>query len=87
MDEEAIAQASKDCGVVLTAEEHQVGGIGNLIAAAILKANINKPVIFDMIGVPDEFGLSGAPWELIKSFGLTAEHIAKKAKELVDKKG
>jgi transketolase len=87
LDEEAIAQASKDCGVVLTAEEHQVGGIGNLIAAAILKANINKPVIFDMIGVPDEFGLSGAPWELIKSFGLTAEHIAKKAKELVDKKG
>jgi transketolase len=39
-----------------------------------------------MIGVNDEFGLSGAPWELVKAFGLTAEHIAKKAKELVDKK-
>lgn len=87
LDEEAIINAAKECGAVLTAEEHQVGGIGNLIAAAILKANNSKPIVFDMIGVQDEFGLSGAPWELMKAFGLTAEHIAKKAKELVDKKG
>ncbi|GAF88136.1 unnamed protein product, partial [marine sediment metagenome] len=30
LDEKAIAQAAKDCGVVVTAEEHQVGGLGNL---------------------------------------------------------
>jgi transketolase len=39
-----------------------------------------------MIGVNDEFGLSGAPWELLKVFGLTAEHIAKKAQALHSRK-
>ena len=39
----------------------------------------------DMIGVEDRFGESGEPWELIKTFGLTAEHIAKRAKELLGK--
>jgi len=32
-----------------------------------------------MMGVEDQFGLSGASWELIKTFELTAEHIAKRA--------
>jgi len=39
-----------------------------------------------MIGVEDRFGESGAPWELTKIFGLIAEHIAKRAKKLYEKK-
>ncbi len=41
------------------------------------------PVITGAIGVKDRFGDSGAPWELIKEFGLSAEHIAQKAVELL----
>ena len=40
----------------------------------------------DMIGVEDRFGESGAPWELTKIFGLTAEHIAQRSRELYKKK-
>jgi transketolase len=29
------------------------------------------------------FGDSGAPWELIKAFGVSAEHIAARARELM----
>jgi len=36
--------------------------------------------------VKDRFGDSGAPWELIKEFEVSAEHIAHKAMELVDLK-
>ena len=39
----------------------------------------------EMIGVEDRFGESGAPWELTKIFGLTAEGIAKRAKKLYRK--
>jgi len=39
-----------------------------------------------MIGVEDRFGESGASWELTKVFGLIGEYIAKRAKELYDKK-
>jgi hypothetical protein len=34
-------------------------------------------------GVRDRFGDSGAPWELIKEFEVSAEHIAPKAVELI----
>jgi transketolase len=33
--------------------------------------------------VKDRFGESGAPWELIKEFEVSAEHIAQKAVELI----
>ena len=66
-------------------EEHQKGGMGNIVAAAILTAS-RAPVVFDMMGVEDRFGETGAPWELIKRFGLSAEHIAQKAKEMVGRK-
>jgi transketolase len=36
--------------------------------------------------VKDRFGESGAPWELVKVFELSAEHIAESALELVSMK-
>jgi len=39
-------------------------------------------VITDAVGVRDRFGESGAPWELIKEFEVSAEHIAQKAVSL-----
>ena len=86
LDRDAIVQTAMDISVVVTAEEHQVGGMGNQIAAVIGEAKelYNKPVIMGMIGVQDRFGESGAPWELVKEFEVSAEHIAAKAKELYD---
>lgn len=46
----------------------------------------NAPILLDMVGVDDQFGLSGALWELIKTFDLAAEHIAKRLKALSEKK-
>jgi transketolase len=45
------------------------------------------PIITGAIGVKDRFGDSGAPWELIKEFEVSAEHIAQKALELMEVKG
>ena len=85
LDRAAIVAAAKETGALLTVEEHQKGGLGNIVAAAVL-TDCSTPVAFDMIGVEDQFGESGAPWELVKKFGLAAEHIAIKAKEMVGKK-
>jgi transketolase len=91
LDKKTIIKAAKDTGIIVTAEEHQVGGFGNLISAAVSQANelYKRPMLFGMIGVKDRFGESGAPWELVKEFEVSAEHIAQKAKELFDikKKG
>ncbi len=86
LDRDAIIQTAKDVDIVITAEEHQVGGMGNQIAAVIAQAKelFGKQVIMGMIGVQDRFGESGAPWELVKEFEVSAEHIAAKAKDLYD---
>ncbi|MEA1963563.1 MAG: transketolase [Candidatus Aerophobetes bacterium] len=87
IDREAIVRAAEETGIIVTAEEHQVGGFGNIVAGVIGQdKKYNKPLLMDMVGVEDKFGESGAPWELMKVFGLTAEYIAKKAKKLYDRK-
>ena len=85
LDREALIRAAEETGTVLTVEEHQKGGFGGLVSTALLTSGINmkRPLRFDMIGVEDRFGTSGAPWELMKYFGLTAEHIAEKAVQLM----
>jgi len=83
LDVQAIVAAARDTGTVITAEEHQVGGFGNWVAAAICRAGLGGNVKLDMVGVEDRYGESGQPWELMKVFGLTAEHIADKARVLL----
>ena len=89
IDEDAIVDAALDTGLVVTAEEHQVGGFGNQVAAVISQAKQlwGVPVTVGMIGVLDRFGESGAPWELVKEFEVSAEHIVEKAKELLGLRG
>ncbi len=87
LDVNAINAAARETGLIITAEEHQVGGFGNIIAGAILSSQAcsGKSLKFGEIGVKDRFGESGAPWELIKMFGCSAEHIADMVRSLVGK--
>ena len=86
IDEAAILWAAKDTGVVITAEEHQIGALAWRVSNVITSSPVlyGQKVITGAIGVQDRFGDSGAPWELIKEFEVSAEHIARKAIELVD---
>ena len=88
LDVATLVEAAEDTRVVVTAEEHQVGGFGNIVAGAILRnrKNFRLPLQLEMIGVADRFGISGHPSELMQHFGLTAEHIAKRVLDLLDKK-
>lgn len=84
LDVAALAKAAAETGVVVTAEEHQVGGFGNIVAGAILRhrESFRQPLLLDMVGVKDRFGVSGKPWELVQAFGLTGEHIAESVLKL-----
>jgi len=86
-DRAAVETAADEVGQLITIEEHQVGGFGNLVAAAALgRKNPRRAAHLEMMGVPDTFGESGMPWELMKVYGLTAEHIARKALEILGRK-
>lgn len=83
LDEDLIIQAAQDCGRVVTVEEHNIlGGLGEAVAAVLAE---KCPTLVHRIGVRDEFGHSGPAAELLKQFGLTAEHIVAQTKTLVGK--
>ncbi len=84
IDEAAIIRAARETGVVVTAEEHQIGALAWRVSAVITASPelYGAPVLTGAIGVKDRFGDSGAPWELVKEFEVSAEHIAQKAMEL-----
>jgi transketolase len=85
MDRAAVLRAAKETGAIVTAEEHQIGPLGWKVASLIMEdpALMQHPVLAGYIGVQDRFGDSGAPWELVKEFEVSAEHIAHKAAELI----
>src|SRR6516165_7822592 len=85
IDTEAILRAAKETGVIVTAEEHQIGALAWRVSGILTESPelYGVPVITGAIGVKDRFGDSGAPWVLIKEFEVSAEHIAQKAAELV----
>jgi transketolase len=83
---EPLVRAALETGIIVTAEEHQVGGLANWVSHALHVAPelYGRPVAFGSIGVKDRFGESGQPWELMWEFEVSGEHIAAKAKELYD---
>lgn len=80
IDKDIIIKAAKETGAIVTAEEHSVfGGLGSAVAEVVCE---NAPCPVKIIGT-EKFGKSGKPDELFELYGLTAENIAKKAKETI----
>ena len=78
LDEELVLEAAGKCGKIITCEEHSIiGGLGEAVSS-LLSEKCPTPV--KRIGVNDEFGHSGPAADLLKQFGLSAEHIVEVAK-------
>ena len=78
LDEELVLKADRECGRIVTCEEHSViGGLGETVCAVIAQHGLACPV--ERVGVNDEFGHSGPAGALLEQFGLCKEHIAQVA--------
>ena len=74
LDEELVLKAARECGRIVTAEEHSIiGGLGEAVCSAVAESGI--PCKVKRVGVNDEFGHSGPAAALLKQFGLSTEHI------------
>lgn len=81
LDEEMVLKAAKECGRIVTCEEHSIiGGLGEAVCAVVAKHGLPCPV--ERIGANDEFGHSGPAGALLEQFGLCGECIEKAAKNL-----
>ncbi len=84
IDKDILVKAANETGALVTAEEHTIyGGLGSAVAEVLVE---NCPVPMARVGVEDTFGRSGTVPALMEYYGLTAENIVKKAKEVIAKK-
>ncbi|MFH1078113.1 MAG: transketolase C-terminal domain-containing protein [Patescibacteria group bacterium] len=73
LDAKTVIAAAKQCGAVVTVEEHQVaGGLGGAVAELLAA---KRPTPIEFIGMHDRFGESGTPKELLEHFGMDVASI------------
>lgn len=85
LDVDAIVKAARETGALVSAEEHSIiGGLGGAVAEAIVE---NYPVPLKRVGMPDKFGESGLPKELLEKYGLTPRALVAAVKEVIARRG
>ncbi|MEK7112848.1 MAG: transketolase C-terminal domain-containing protein [Patescibacteria group bacterium] len=84
LDEKEIIRAAKITGAVVTVEEHQItGGLGGAVSEVLSR---NYPVPMEYVGMPDSFGESGAPEELLEKYKMKAKDIVEACKKVITRK-
>lgn len=73
IDKEIILKFSKQCGKVMTIEDHSIiGGLGSTVSEILSEEN---PTLLKRVGLNDIFPESGEPVELWDKYGLSSEKI------------
>lgn len=84
IDSQMIKKAAQETGAIVTAEEHQIhGGLGSAVAEVVAQ---NACVPMEIVGVPDVFGESGKPDQLLEHYGLKDRNIAEAVRKVLKRK-
>jgi transketolase len=82
IDREAIEDAARNTGGIVTAEEHSIyGGMGSAVAEIVVQT---YPIRMRILGVPGVFAPTGSAEFLLEHFNLTADGIRSAAVQLLE---
>ncbi len=84
LDVEAILASTGKTGCAISVEEHQInGGLGESISRVHAQSSM---IPMEFVGVDDQFGESGKPFELLDKYGLGINHIVEAALKVIKRK-
>lgn len=84
LDEDAIVDLAKKVGAIVTAEDHSIiGGLGGAVAETLSE---RYPTHIRRVGIRDTFGESGPNDAILEKYGLTPQHVAAAAREVITMK-
>ena len=82
LDIELVRIIARKCKALITVEEHSIyGGLGEACASFLMQEGIAKP--FKIIGIPDEYTVTGSQNDIFNHYGLSKDGIAKAALSLL----
>lgn len=83
-DEKTLLESLKKTGCCVTVEEHQVtGGLFGVVSETLSRS---FPCPVESVGMPNTFGESGEPAELLEKYGMTAKDVIKAVKQAMKRK-
>ncbi|WP_338358064.1 transketolase family protein [Yeosuana marina] len=83
LDLNLIENLAKNGRPIIIVEEHMVtGGLGEACASHLFQNGYKNP--FQIIGIPDEYTVTGSQVEIFNHYGISKEGIYKTCKELLD---
>ncbi len=82
LDSKLILALAEKTKAIITIEEHLVnGGLGEACASLLLQHGYQKP--FKILGIPDEYTVTGSQVEIFKHYGLSEEGITAVINEML----
>ncbi|MEO6732294.1 MAG: transketolase C-terminal domain-containing protein [Ferruginibacter sp.] len=84
LDTALLQAVAAKCKAIITVEEHSVyGGLGEACASYLLQHQYAKP--FKIIGLPDEYTVTGSQQDIFNHYGISEDGIANEVKALLKK--
>ncbi len=82
LDTELLERLATNGAPIITVEEHMVhGGLGEACASYLMQSAHRNP--FYIMGIPDEYTITGSQLEIFDHYGISGEGISLKARELM----
>jgi transketolase len=82
LDVDAVCKAGRECGAIITVEEHSVhGGLGEACAATLMQAGVAVP--FRIVGLPDEDTVTGSQADIFRHYGISMEDLTQTTLKLL----
>lgn len=82
LDHVLLTAAATQCKAIVTVEEHSVyGGLGEACASFLMQKKLFVPM--KIMGIPDEYTVTGSQVEIFAHYGITAAGIVKEALNLL----
>lgn len=84
LDHELLASVAASGKAIITVEEHMVyGGLGEACASFLMENGYHNP--FKIIGIPDEYTVTGSQNEIFNHYGISKTGIAETALKLLER--
>ena len=77
-----LLEAARSVRAVVCIEEHSVhGGLGEQCAALLMQEGVH--VAYRIMGIPDEYTVTGSQEEILSHYGISAQGIASEIRRLL----
>jgi transketolase len=82
LDAEAVVSAARSCRAIVTVEEHMIhGGLGEACASLLMQAGVTPKL--KIVGIPDEYTVTGSQADIFRHYGISMEGLAATAQSLL----